>query len=123
MKNENKIQELKQELLDKYNIATDRDLIRQLNIKEEDKGKLFAWIKYQRAYEYRDGWNEGREELKEQLAELLSERQANVSGNEANPPSENKKDGKVAVCEICAGYDDGWDDSITCTKCNRWLTL
>lgn len=72
MKHENKIQELKQELLDKHNIATDRDLIRQLGIKDEDKGKLFAWIRYQCAYEYRDGWNEGREDLKEQLAELLT---------------------------------------------------
>ena len=72
MKNENKIQELKQELLEKYNIKTDRDLIQQLGIQDEDKSKLFAWIRYQCAYEYRDGWNEGREELKEQLAELLT---------------------------------------------------
>lgn len=69
MKNENKIQELKQELLDKYNIANDS---RQLGIKDEDKGKLFAWIRYQCAYEYRNGWNEGRENLKEQVAELLT---------------------------------------------------
>jgi hypothetical protein len=71
MKNENKIQELKQELLDKYNIATDRDLIRQLDIKDEDKGKLFAWIRYQCAYSYREGFDNGQDELKEQLADLL----------------------------------------------------
>jgi len=71
MEHENKIQEIKQELLDKYNIVTDRDLIKQLGVKNEDKGKLFAWIRYQCAYEYRDGWNDGREELKEQLSKLL----------------------------------------------------
>ena len=72
MRNEEEIKKIKQELLDKYNIATDRDLIRQLGIKDEDKCKLFAWIRYQCAFEYRDGWNEGREDLKEQLAELLT---------------------------------------------------
>lgn len=70
MEHENKIQELKQELFNKYGIVTDRDLIRQLGIKDEDKDKLFAWIRYQCAYEYRDGWNNGREDLKEQLTEF-----------------------------------------------------
>ena len=74
MEHENKIQEIKQELLDKYNIITDRDLIKQLGIKNEEKGKLFAWIRYQCAYEYRDGWNNGREELKEQLFKVLEQK-------------------------------------------------
>lgn len=72
MNHETKIQELKQELRDKFNISNDRDLIKRLEIKDEDKGMLFAWIRYQSAYEYRDGWNNGREDLTDQIVELLT---------------------------------------------------
>ena len=69
-KQDDKIQQLKQQLRD-YNIATDRDLIKQLGIKFEDKEKLFCWIEYQSAFEYRKGWNEGRIDLKQQFYELM----------------------------------------------------
>jgi hypothetical protein len=65
---------LKQELFEKYNIKTDRDLIEQLGIKEEDKDKLFAWITYQCAHSYNEGFIKGEEEFKEELVELLTQR-------------------------------------------------
>ena len=40
MKHEEEIDILKKELHDKYNIKTDRDLIKQLGINEEDKKKV-----------------------------------------------------------------------------------
>jgi hypothetical protein len=61
-------------LLEKYNIKTDRDLIQQLGIQDEDKSKLFAWIRCQCAYSYREGFENGQDELKEQLADLLRPR-------------------------------------------------
>ena len=70
MRNDEEIKTIKQELLEKYNIKTDRDLIQQLGIQDEDKSKLFAWIRYQCAYSYREGFDNGKEELKEQLAEV-----------------------------------------------------
>lgn len=63
---------IKKELKDKYNIETDRDLIKQLGIDEEDKSKLFAWIRYQCAYSYQDGFNNGQDSLKYKLCELLT---------------------------------------------------
>jgi hypothetical protein len=42
--------------------------------KDEDKSKLFAWIRYQCAYSYREGFDNGQDELKEQLADLLRPR-------------------------------------------------
>ena len=74
MKNDEEIKTIKQELLDKYNIKTDRDLIQQLGIQDEDKSKLFAWIRHQCAYSYREGFDNGQDELKEQLADLLRPR-------------------------------------------------
>ena len=74
MKNDEEIKTIKQELLEKYNINTDRDLIQQLGIQDEDKSKLFAWIRYQCAYSYREGFDNGQDELKEQLADLLRPR-------------------------------------------------
>lgn len=71
MRNYEEIKTIKQELLDKYNIKTDRDLIQQLGIQEEDKSKLFAWIRYQCAYSYMEGFGNGQDELKEQLTDLL----------------------------------------------------
>lgn len=74
MRNDEEIKTLKQELLEKYNINTDGDLIKQLEIQDEDKSKLFAWIRYQCAYSYREGFDNGQDELKEQLADLLRQR-------------------------------------------------
>jgi len=59
MRNDEEIKTIKQELLEKYNINTDRDLIQQLGIQNEDKSKLFAWIRYQCAYSYREGFDNG----------------------------------------------------------------
>lgn len=66
-----RIKIMKRELFEKYNIETDRDLIKQLGIKEEDKEKLFYWIKYQCEYSYRDGYNIGQDELRYKLADFL----------------------------------------------------
>ena len=74
MKNDEEIKTLKQELLEKYDIKMDRDLIKQLGISDEDKSKLFLWIRYQCAYSYREGFDNGQDELKEQLADLLRPR-------------------------------------------------
>ena len=71
MRNDEKIKKLKQELLDNYDIKTDKDLIKQLGIKTEDKNKLFAWIRYQCAFSYREGFDNGQYEIKEQLTNLI----------------------------------------------------
>ena len=63
--------ELKQELLDKFDIKSDRDLVKQLGIKDEDKAKLYLWITYQCAYTFNEGWERGQERLKEQLTDLI----------------------------------------------------
>ena len=41
MKNDEEIKAIKQELLEKYDIKMDRDLIKKLGIVEKDKIKLF----------------------------------------------------------------------------------
>ena len=74
MRNDEEIKTIKQELLEKYNIKTDRDLIQQLGIQDEDKSKLFAWIRYQCAFSYQEGFDNGQDELKEQLDDLLRPR-------------------------------------------------
>ena len=66
------IKSIRKELIDKYNIKTDRDLIKQLCITEEDKGKLFTWIKYQCAFSYQEGFDNGQDSLKYKLRELLT---------------------------------------------------
>lgn len=60
------IKRLKKELVDKYGINSDRELIKQLGIKQEDIKKLFLWIEYQGFYKYRDGYSDGQRELKEE---------------------------------------------------------
>ncbi len=75
MKNDEEIKTLKQELLEIHDIKTDRDLIKKLGIQDGDKAKLFAWIRYQCAYSYREGFEDGQEDLKEQLAEFLKPKQ------------------------------------------------
>lgn len=66
------IKAIKAELKEKYNIDTDRDLIKQLGIEDEDKSKLFLWIRYQCAFSKREGYERGQDDLKYQLAELLT---------------------------------------------------
>lgn len=61
--NDEEIKKIEQELLEKYNIKTDRDLIQQLGITVENKSKLFAWIRYQCAYSYREGFKNGQDKL------------------------------------------------------------
>ena len=65
------IKAIKAELKEKYNIDTDRDLMKQLGIKDDDKSKLFLWIRYQCAFSKREGYERGQDDLKYQLAELL----------------------------------------------------
>jgi ribosomal protein S13 len=67
MRNDEEIKKIKQELLEKYNIKTDRDLIQQLGIRDEDKIKLFAWIRYQCAFSYREGFIIGQDETPQVL--------------------------------------------------------
>ena len=62
-----KINKLKQKLISEYSIESDRDLIKQLGIREEDKDKLFTWIRYQGAYDYRNGFEDGQEEFREKI--------------------------------------------------------
>lgn len=52
-------------------ITTDRDLVKQLGIKDEDKAKLWAWIEYQSAFEFSHGYRIGQDELKDALKNLL----------------------------------------------------
>lgn len=53
-------EDLKAELIEKYGIRTDRELLALLGItNDEDKKKLFLWIRYQRAYAYREGYQNG----------------------------------------------------------------
>jgi len=66
------IKYIRKELIAKYNIKTDRDLIKQLGLTEEDKGKLFAWIRYQCAFSYREGFDNGQDELRYALNDLLT---------------------------------------------------
>ncbi len=74
MRSDEEIKTIKQELREKYNISMDRDLIKQLGISDEDKSKLFLWIRYQCAFNYREGYDNGQDEFKKQLADLLRPR-------------------------------------------------
>lgn len=71
-RNHERIMELKEELLDLFNISTDRDLINQLGISDEDKRKLFLWISYQCAFAYREGFDNGQDELKIEIKEKFN---------------------------------------------------
>lgn len=69
---------LKQELLDKYSISMDRDLIKQLGISNENKSKLFLWIRYQCAFSYREGYKNGNlEYIENELNKSTSDRKLN----------------------------------------------
>lgn len=58
--------DLKAELIGTYGIHTDRDLLAQLGItNEEDKKKLFLWIQYQRAFAFREGLEQSAEQIRE----------------------------------------------------------
>jgi len=67
------ITELKAELKSKYNISTDRDLVKQLGISDEDKGKLFLWITYQCAFSYREGHKNGKDKTKQDVQNFLDQ--------------------------------------------------
>lgn len=70
--NQDKIKSLKIELVERYQINSDRDLINQLNIvNEEDKNKLYLWIRYQCVYSYKDGYNDAEEEIKERILKSI----------------------------------------------------
>lgn len=67
MTKEEKRQSIKKELLGKYGIKTDRDLVKQLGIKDEDKSKLYLWIEYQRCFSYEEGYRNCIESENERL--------------------------------------------------------
>ncbi len=70
MKHDDKIKELKQNLLE-YDINTDRDLVKQLGLSDEDKRKMFAWIRYQCEFSYKEGYENGQRDLKEKIQECI----------------------------------------------------
>ena len=43
MRNDEEIKTIKHELLEKYSIKTDKDLIQKLGIQDEDKGRFSIW--------------------------------------------------------------------------------
>lgn len=59
---EYEIKEIKKSLLDKYNIKTDSDLIKQLELTDIKKEKLFAWLEYQCTIEYYNGYKDSKKE-------------------------------------------------------------
>jgi len=62
-----------QELKDEWNITTDRILLQQLGITSEvDKKKLFAWIKYQCAFSYNEGYENGQDSKVLQFKDLMN---------------------------------------------------
>lgn len=67
MKNQERIDSLKQELREKFGISNDRELTKKLGIKPEDKAMLYKWIEYQNAYSYREGFEHGQETPKSQV--------------------------------------------------------
>ena len=71
--NASKIQEAKNRLVDEFGIETDRDLFAQLGITDnDDKRKIFAWITYQNAFSYREGFDDGQDSLRDSLQKLLT---------------------------------------------------
>jgi len=74
-RNQKCIDTIKESLKSRFNISSDRDLLVQLGIKPEDKEKLFLWIKYQNAFSYAEGYENGQENLKfeinNQIGDLL----------------------------------------------------
>lgn len=65
-----KIRELRIKL-DKLGVKTDRDLVKQLGIKSEDKKKLYAWIEFQGTFEFANGYKIGQNELKDAFKKLM----------------------------------------------------
>ena len=58
--------ELKDQLVNTYGIHTDRDLLAQLGItNDDDKKKLFLWIRYQCSFAYREGLEQSAEQIRE----------------------------------------------------------
>lgn len=65
------IKQLKQKLVDNWQIHNDRDLIKQLEIKDTDREKLHTWTNYQSAFAYRDGYDAAVFDFLEQLDEFI----------------------------------------------------
>jgi len=65
------IKELKDKLVKDHNIYSDRDLVEKLGIKKEDKDKLYLWIQYQGAYQFRDGYKRGQEILRDRMTDII----------------------------------------------------
>lgn len=74
MKKIEEIKELREKLFNEFNIETDRDLVKQLKLSAKDKTKLYTWIRYQCAFAYNAGYDEGREELREDFNNLLNKK-------------------------------------------------
>jgi len=68
---ESELKEVADELLKKYNIRTDRYLIKKLNLNDEQKAMFLTWVKYQGIYEYRAGFRDGQEDLRSDIKEIL----------------------------------------------------
>ena len=71
MTNEEKIQNLKKELLEEFGVKTDIDVVKQLGTENEDRRVLYKWIEYQCAYSYKEGFENGKNHLRRQLTALL----------------------------------------------------
>ena len=70
MTNNIKIKELKAKF-NAFGVVTDRDMFEKLGItNDEDKRMIFAWINYQSAFAYRDGFNDGQDRLRERLIKV-----------------------------------------------------
>ena len=52
-----------------HNLYSDRDLVRELGITDDPlkRDMLFSWMRYQGAYNLKDGYERGRGDLKESL--------------------------------------------------------
>lgn len=87
--NTEEIKAIKAELKEKYNINSDRDLIKQLGIEDEDKSKLFLWIRYQCAFSKREGYEQGQDDLKYNVVKKLTI--PDVSENKLYTEQEVKK--------------------------------
>lgn len=73
------INTIKSELKEKYGITIDRDLIKQLGISNEDKHKLFLWIRLQCAYSKREAYKIGQDDLKYNIFEQKKEIDLTIS--------------------------------------------
>lgn len=69
-KNIEKIAELKQ-VFNSFGVSTDKDMYIELGItKDDDKRMIQAWVNYQSAFEYRDGYVQGQNDLNAKLIKI-----------------------------------------------------